>query len=166
MTATINVGADPENLAYDSTKGEIFVTEGYIVQVISDKTNTVVANITMGTGPVGIAYDSGKGELFVAVFGSNVVAVISDSSTGATSSTSSSSPVSTSSTASSPPPSSTTSSRSSSSSSSSSSSTSVSPAYLGIVGVNAAIILIAGGLLLAKRNKHQTCSLLRQVPSN
>ena len=98
MTATINVGADPENLAYDSTKGEIFVTEGYIVQVISDKTNAVVANITMGTGPVGIAYDSGKGELFVAVFGSNVVAVISDSSTGATSSTSSSSPVSTSST--------------------------------------------------------------------
>ena len=38
----------------------------------------------------GIAYDSGKGEIFVAVFGSNVVEVISDSSTGATSSTSSS----------------------------------------------------------------------------
>ena len=53
-------------MAYDPSKGEIFVTNGGpsttlgTVSVISDSTNTVVANVTVGTTPVGIAYDSEK----------------------------------------------------------------------------------------------------------
>ena len=38
--------------AYDSGKGEIFVTnnEDYMISVISDSTNTVVANVTLPEG--------------------------------------------------------------------------------------------------------------------
>jgi YVTN family beta-propeller protein len=68
-------------VAYDSGKSEIFVANNGAasVSVISDSTNTVVANVTVGSGPVGVAYDSGKGEIFVANLNSNTVSVISDS---------------------------------------------------------------------------------------
>ncbi len=95
VVATIPVGkpgASPPydyGLAYDSSKGEIFVTnEGAnyapgTVSVISDSTNAVVANITLGNGAgrgvaYGVAYDSGKGEIFVTNAGVNAVSVISD----------------------------------------------------------------------------------------
>jgi YVTN family beta-propeller protein len=67
VVATIPVGESPYNIAYDSAKGELFVTNSYdsTVSVISDNTNTVVATIPVGTEPFGIAYDSGKGEIFV-----------------------------------------------------------------------------------------------------
>jgi DNA-binding beta-propeller fold protein YncE len=81
VVATIPVGADPNGIAYDSAKGEMFVTNagtnpGDIsaanfntgnVSVISDATNSVVATVTVGPFPVsaGIAYDSAKNEVFV-----------------------------------------------------------------------------------------------------
>ena len=72
-------------LAYDSGKGEIFVTDGSgtnTVSVISDGTNgqanTVVATVTVQNAPSGLAYDSGKGEIFVANEESSSVSVISD----------------------------------------------------------------------------------------
>ncbi len=47
-------------VAYDSGKGEIFVTHAGVntVTVISDTTNTVVANVPVGNTPEDLAYDS------------------------------------------------------------------------------------------------------------
>ena len=82
--APIVVGTDPNGVAYDSGKGELFVSnaENDTISVISDSTNTVIANVTLGIVPWGVAYDSGKGEIFVA--GSGKVSVISDSTNTAT----------------------------------------------------------------------------------
>ena len=65
--------AFPLALAYDSSKGEVFVFNGGgTVSVISDTTNAVVATVTglassdslSSLYPITIAYDSGKGEIF------------------------------------------------------------------------------------------------------
>ena len=79
VVATVAVGSDPNGIAYDAAKGELFVTNAGrnpsdisaanfntgVVSVISDATNTVVATVPVGPFPQGIAYDSIKGELFV-----------------------------------------------------------------------------------------------------
>ena len=84
---TITVGSSPEYAAYDSVKGEIFVTNqgDGSVSVISDSSNSVIQTISgVGQYPTGIAYDANKGELFVTDEGDGTnngsVAVISDSS--------------------------------------------------------------------------------------
>jgi YVTN family beta-propeller protein len=86
----VGVGPDPSDLAYDSAKGEVFVSNfgGPTVSVISDATSAVLATIEVpglnantfrqSPSPVGIAYDSGKGEIFVSNFYGNDVTVISD----------------------------------------------------------------------------------------
>src|SRR5256885_7509941 len=76
-----NPVATPDFIAYDSGKGEMFVTDerSNNVTVISDSTNAVIANIPVGSYPIGLACDSGKGEVFVTNSGSNNVTVISDS---------------------------------------------------------------------------------------
>ncbi len=81
VTATIPVGKAPMGVAYDSAKGEIFVTNGQdnTISVISDSTNTVVETIPVGSYPYGVAYDSAKGEIFVVNLHGNSVSVISDS---------------------------------------------------------------------------------------
>src|SRR5438128_1114719 len=68
VVATVSVGSNPVGVAYDSGKGEIFVTipGPDTVSVISDSTNTVVATVPVGSFPNGVAYDSAKGEVFVA----------------------------------------------------------------------------------------------------
>jgi YVTN family beta-propeller protein len=91
--ATVSVGFDPVESAYDSGRGEVFVSNGCggnascihggvdvngSVSVISDSTNKVVATIPVGEQPRGVAYDSGKGEIFVADFFSYNVSVIND----------------------------------------------------------------------------------------
>src|SRR5439155_24867055 len=82
ILATIPVDINPNGMAYDSGKGEVFVTNtgSNTVSVISDATNTVVATISMGAfaSPSGVAYDSGKGEVFVVNTGLSTVSVISD----------------------------------------------------------------------------------------
>src|SRR6266849_1704959 len=67
VVATVNVGIAPFGLAYDSAKGEVFVTNdgSNTVSVISDTNNAVVATVSLGVGPLGVAYDSAKGEVFV-----------------------------------------------------------------------------------------------------
>jgi YVTN family beta-propeller protein len=67
LTDTIPVGYLPISVAYDSGKGELFVTNNgdNSVSIITDTNNTVVANVTVGSFPYGIAYDSNKNELFV-----------------------------------------------------------------------------------------------------
>ena len=84
VTATITLGnpGGYYGLAYDSAKGEIFVANGDFdsVSVISDSTNTVIANVTLESNPQGICYDSGKGEVFVTYSESRRISVISASS--------------------------------------------------------------------------------------
>ncbi len=91
VTATIPVGTPGTDapydygVAYDSGKGEVFVTNAGsdTVSVISDKTNAVVATVPMRYAPYALAYDSSKGEIFVtngnAQTTLGTVSVISDS---------------------------------------------------------------------------------------
>src|SRR5438093_1398557 len=78
---TVNVGVFPEFLAYDSGKGEVFVSNVYsnTISVISDSTNEVVATIDVYSNPFGVAYDPAKGEIFVANDSSGAISIISDS---------------------------------------------------------------------------------------
>ena len=92
VVGEMTVGGEPEGLAYDSAKGEIFVANALsnAVSVISDKTDTVTANVTVPYGTSNLAYDSVKGEIFAANIPpnnmsnpnafSNTVSAISDSS--------------------------------------------------------------------------------------
>ncbi len=83
----------PQYIAYDSGKGEIFVSNlyGNCVTVISDSTNKVVTTIDLGNNsvndgignyPVELAYDSGKGEIFVVNQGATTVVGSVDASAG------------------------------------------------------------------------------------
>jgi YVTN family beta-propeller protein len=80
VTATITVGMNPEGIAYDSGKGEIFVSSMHnnTVSVISDTNNTVIKTIQVGNAPRGLVYDSAKGEIFVTSSGDSKVYVIDD----------------------------------------------------------------------------------------
>jgi YVTN family beta-propeller protein len=82
LVATTNVGGTSYGVAYDSGKGEVFVTHFFndSVSVLSDANNAVVATVQFGQNyePTGLTYDSGKGEVFVANYGANTVSVISD----------------------------------------------------------------------------------------
>src|SRR5437879_1504861 len=82
VVATLTVGRAPHAVAYDSSKGEIFVANqnDSNVSVISDMTNTTVATVTVGRAPSAIAYDSSMGEVFVANYNDSTVSVISDAS--------------------------------------------------------------------------------------
>ena len=95
VVATIPVGSEPLGIVYDSERGEVFVADfGAVnvvgpvstsdtVSVISDTTDTVVANITVGNSPCCMAYDPAKNEVFVYNSGGNYsipyISVISDS---------------------------------------------------------------------------------------
>jgi YVTN family beta-propeller protein len=76
----ISVGGAPGGLAYDSSRGEVFVAniDSDTVSVISDSSDTVVATIAVGSYPFGVAYDSDRGEVFVTNLNSGTVSVISD----------------------------------------------------------------------------------------
>ena len=65
--ASIPVGSSPEEMAFDSVKGELFVANDLSnnVSVINATTNSVVASIKVGQSPWGLAYDAGLGEVFV-----------------------------------------------------------------------------------------------------
>jgi DNA-binding beta-propeller fold protein YncE len=145
VVATVNLGGGPYGIAYDSAKGELFVTVGEnSVSLVSDVTNAVTATILVRGGPIGEAYDSAKAEIFVADGSSGNVSVISDSAPLSTV-TSSTSGVSTTSSASAPPV------TTASTSSSSGSSVAISWNYLAVVAINAVLLLILGGVLAAKR---------------
>ena len=89
-SSTAYDGYGTSTMAYDSGKGEIFVTGfglGNSVSAVSDSTNKVVASVSIPDvgGLRGIAYDSGMNEIFVASGYANsggetpTVTVISDS---------------------------------------------------------------------------------------
>ncbi|MCI4318844.1 MAG: YncE family protein [Thermoplasmata archaeon] len=80
LAATVGVGSQPVGVAYDSGKGEVFVTNSGSgnVSVISDATDSVVATISVGSKPYAAAYDSGKGEVFIANEQGGSVSVVND----------------------------------------------------------------------------------------
>lgn len=128
------------------------------VSVISDTTNADVATVGVGNQPQVLAYDSGKGEVFVGNMGDNTVSIIfgTASSSSTTSSASSSSTTSIQITTSSTPTTIATTSSGSSptttTSRSAGSSSSISWSYIAIVAINAALLLVLGGLVVPRRN--------------
>jgi YVTN family beta-propeller protein len=78
VIATIPVGTFPQNLAFDSDNGDMYVTNlvSETVSVIDGSTNTVVKTIDVGRGPQGVAFDSSNGNMYVANGVSNTVSVI------------------------------------------------------------------------------------------
>lgn len=80
VTANITVGSEPSSLAYDSGKGEVFVTNlaSNNVSVISATTDKVVGTINVGSNPNDVVYDAAKGEVFVENSGNSNLSVISD----------------------------------------------------------------------------------------
>ena len=87
VVATVNgITGGSSTIAYDPAKGEIFAGV-----VISDNTNTIVAQLPMDIG--NIIYDSGKGEILATT--STGIDVFSDSSSTSTSTSTSTSATST-----------------------------------------------------------------------
>ncbi|MCI4323760.1 MAG: PKD domain-containing protein [Thermoplasmata archaeon] len=74
------VGSDPTELAYDSGKGELWVSDAgsSSVTVISATNHSVLANVSVQSDPQGVAYDPVLGEVFVADQGTDNVSVIND----------------------------------------------------------------------------------------
>src|SRR5208337_691019 len=88
--ATVTVGNAPRGMAYDSSKGEVYVANmaDNTVSVISDSTHSVVATVNMvpqsnldSSLPqaCAAAYDSANGKIYVAILFMNRVSTISDS---------------------------------------------------------------------------------------
>jgi YVTN family beta-propeller protein len=75
-------GIDACAAVYDSGKGEIFVMRSGGLSVISDRTNSIVANISMRDSTISgaMAYDSRDGKILVADDFSGNLSIISDSS--------------------------------------------------------------------------------------
>ena len=79
-TLKASAGGASFGIAYDSGKGELFVSNEIAdtISVISDKTDTVVATMPVGITPAEVAYDPSNGEVFVANGINDTVSVISD----------------------------------------------------------------------------------------
>jgi YVTN family beta-propeller protein len=75
-----------EGLAFDSSRGEIFVAlhNSNKVVAISDNTNQVVSEFVVGDSPWGVTFDSGKNAIYVTNGRSNDVSVISEGGSGST----------------------------------------------------------------------------------
>jgi YVTN family beta-propeller protein len=82
VLTSIGVGNWPADIAYDSHRGEMFLSDynSYNVSVIDDATDQVAASVAVGSYPNGISYDAAEGEVFVAdtATTSTEVSVISD----------------------------------------------------------------------------------------
>ena len=80
-TATVTVGGSPTGLAYDPSRGEVFVANSAndSVSVISDTNDSVVSTVQVGQDPLGLVYDPSTSQVFVANHLGNSISVISDS---------------------------------------------------------------------------------------
>ena len=83
LVTTIPLGSNIGGLAYDSAKGQIFVSEGSSgsVAVISDSSDKLVTKIPVSSTPGALAYDPNNGDVYVGTttLQSYTVSVISDS---------------------------------------------------------------------------------------
>jgi len=80
VIANISVGSNPGGIAYDSSNGNVYVTNfnSNSVSVINGATNKVIGRIAVGSNPWGVAYDPSNGHVYVANSNSTV-SVISTS---------------------------------------------------------------------------------------
>jgi YVTN family beta-propeller protein len=78
---TIPTAWGPWGVAYDSSNGDLYVTDlnSNEVSVVSPANNSVIATVPVGEGPMGLAYDSANGDIYVADGGITNVSVISGS---------------------------------------------------------------------------------------
>ena len=129
MVANLTINGAVYSLAYDSHTAEVFVSVNFNQLIgISDTNDAVVQNLTI-TGGVGASvFDPGKNEIFMAAVNysgnGDAVEVLSDSPINSATTTSSSVP--------------------STSTTTKSSSSSLSTGYLGLVAVNAALLMAMG----------------------
>jgi YVTN family beta-propeller protein len=85
--SNLNDEVQVEGLAYDSSRGEIFVVlhQNNKVAAISDSTNKVVETITVGDSPWVATYDAGKSAIYVGNgLGSSVSVIAGPSTTSGT----------------------------------------------------------------------------------
>jgi len=81
VVATVSFGSPVWGLAYDPSRGEVFVsTAANRVVVINDTSDTVVGTVTVGVVPFGLAFDPVQEVVVVANIFDNTVSVINDSS--------------------------------------------------------------------------------------
>jgi YVTN family beta-propeller protein len=76
--ATIAVGTEPTDIAYDPSNYNLYVTNfgSNSVSVISDSTNKLIGNISVGVGPIRITYNPYNQNLYVSNRNSGTVSVI------------------------------------------------------------------------------------------
>lgn len=76
--AIVQVGSDPEGIAYDSENENLYITHGNgsFTNVLSSSTDTIVASFPEQSGGGGITFDSANDDLYVANSGLNTVSVI------------------------------------------------------------------------------------------
>ena len=78
VVATINVGPQPRDIAFNPNNGLLYVTNqgGSNVSVINPTTNIVVGTIPVGSNPVGIAFNPNNRLWYVVNLAGNTVSVI------------------------------------------------------------------------------------------
>jgi YVTN family beta-propeller protein len=79
VTATINVGFNPDGVAVDQATNTTYVTNilgTNTVSVINGATNTVTATINVGSAPYGVAVDQATNTAYVTNLVSNTVSVL------------------------------------------------------------------------------------------
>lgn len=85
VVASVDSGLEiPAGIAYDSSNGDLYVTNDNAndrfadsnVSVISGATDQLIANVPVGASPTGIAYDPDDGDLYVTNCGSENMSVI------------------------------------------------------------------------------------------
>jgi len=82
VVTTVSLGRfAPVGFAFDPTNGDVYVASSgaTIVPVISELSNTVLANVTVGYDPTRIVFDSLNGNIYSANYDSSTVSVISES---------------------------------------------------------------------------------------
>ena len=78
MVDTINVGNDPQGIAYNPNNHDMYVTNinDNTVSLIDSSTNTMVSTINVGVDPFGVTYNSNNNDVYVTNSHSNTVSVI------------------------------------------------------------------------------------------
>jgi len=90
LFTTVNVGSNPNGVAFDSANGYIYVVNSAstsapgTVSVINGATNKWVTDVTVGLLPEGAAFDSGNGYVYVTNNAAGTVSVISGTAVVAT----------------------------------------------------------------------------------
>ena len=73
FVASVQIGANPQGLTFDSANGDVYVAnEGSnTVSVIAESSNKLIANVSVGNGPQGVVFDPSNGEIYVTDSGSS-----------------------------------------------------------------------------------------------